>query len=208
LWLTNALMALRSLSLKRVLLAGLATLALSPSCLANDGDCLLVVDSDPSVLVLSNRPLDPAACAGRSQAAPAPALTGADPALHEIVRQAARDNALDPALLHAVIATESAYARRAVSPRGALGLMQLMPATAREYGVTDAFDARQNVRAGALHLRRLLDRFDQDTRLALAAYNAGAAAVQRHGGRVPPFAETRAYVPRVLRLAAAQAGPR
>jgi soluble lytic murein transglycosylase-like protein len=74
--------------------------------------------------------------------------------------------------------------------------------------VTDPFDARQNVRAGALHLRRLLDRFGQDLRLALAAYNAGAAAVERHGNQVPPFAETLAYVPRVLRLAAAPAGLR
>jgi len=79
-----------------------------------------------------------------------------------------------------------------------LGLMQLMPSTARDYGVTDAFDPRQNIDAGAQHLRRLLDRFGQDKALALAAYNAGADAVMRHHGRIPPYAETMAYVPRVL----------
>jgi soluble lytic murein transglycosylase-like protein len=82
--------------------------------------------------------------------------------------------------------------------------MQLMPATARHYGVTDVFDAQQNVRAGARHLRDLLDQFGQDTALALAAYNAGAAAVARHGRNVPPYAETVAYVPRVLQHMAAR----
>lgn len=124
-------------------------------------------------------------------------------ALEAIVHQAARVNALDPELVHAVIATESAYAARAVSHRGAQGLMQLMPATARSYGVTDAFDLHQNVRAGALHLRRLLDQFGQNTALALAAYNAGAGAVARYGGNAPPFAETTAYVQRVLQRYAA-----
>jgi soluble lytic murein transglycosylase-like protein len=117
----------------------------------------------------------------------------------QIVRQAAEASALDPRLVHAVIATESGYALRAVSPRGAQGLMQLMPATARHYGVADPFNAAQNVRAGTAHLRSLLDRFGQNTALALAAYNAGAGAVERHGHRVPPFAETTAYVQRVLR---------
>ena len=120
-------------------------------------------------------------------------------AIAGVVLQAALAQALDPNLLHAVIAVESGYAQRAVSPRGARGLMQLMPATARAYGVMDPFDADQNVRAGAKHLRHLLDHFGEDTTLALAAYNAGAAAVIRHGRRVPPYAETMAYVPRVLR---------
>ena len=127
-------------------------------------------------------------------------------AVDAIVRQAAQTNALDPNLLHAVIATESGYQNAAVSRRGAQGLMQLMPATARSLGVTNAFDAQQNISAGARHLRSLLDAFGQDTRLALAAYNAGAAAVERYGRRIPPFAETEAYVPRVLnRLATLQA---
>ncbi|MBC7956790.1 MAG: lytic transglycosylase domain-containing protein [Cytophagales bacterium] len=122
-----------------------------------------------------------------------------DRQLTEIVRTAASRHRVAPELLHAVIATESGYAVRAVSPRGAQGLMQLMPATALGYGVTDPFDPRQNVNAGAQHLRRLLDQFGQNTTLALAAYNAGAAAVVRHRYSIPPFAETAAYVPRVLR---------
>lgn len=124
-------------------------------------------------------------------------------ALDAIVRQAAQAHALDPNLLHAVIAAESGYLGAAVSRRGAQGLMQLMPATARSLGVTNAFDAKQNISAGARHLRSLMNTFGQDTRLALAAYNAGAAAVERHGRRIPPFAETEAYVPRVLNHLAA-----
>ena len=119
-------------------------------------------------------------------------------ALDPFIVQAAQRHRIAPALLRSVIAAESAYAVHAVSPRGALGLMQLMPATAHAYGVTDPMDPAQNVDAGARHLRSLLDRFGDNTVLALAAYNAGASAVERHGGRVPPFAETLAYVPRVL----------
>ena len=121
-----------------------------------------------------------------------------DPAIDAIVDGAARQHHVSADLIRSVIATESAYGVRAVSQRGAMGLMQLMPATARELGVTDAFDPQQNVEAGARHLRRLLDRFGDDTTLALAAYNAGIAAVERYGFRVPPFAETASYVPRVL----------
>lgn len=134
-----------------------------------------------------------------------PAIRAATPdaSLSNLVDRVARVHRVEPELLHAVIAAESGYASRAVSSRGAQGLMQLMPATARDYGVTDPFDPLQNLDAGARHLRRLLDRFGQDTSLALAAYNAGPEAVARHRGRIPPYAETMAYVPRVLnRLAA------
>lgn len=119
-------------------------------------------------------------------------------ALSRLVDQAAATHRIDPALLRAVIAVESDFAARAVSTRGAQGLMQLMPATARDYGVTNAFDPRQNLNAGAQHLRRLLDRFGQNQVLALAAYNAGAEAVVRHQHQIPPYPETMAYVPRVL----------
>ena len=121
-----------------------------------------------------------------------------DPRLAGIVERAALEHRIEPEFLWAVIDVESGSSARAVSPRGAQGLMQLMPATAREFGVSDPFDPRQNVRAGALHLRRMLDRFGEDKALALAAYNAGAAAVIRHRGQIPPYAETMAYVPRVL----------
>ncbi len=115
------------------------------------------------------------------------------------ISAAALANRIDANLLHAVIQTESSYNPKALSPKGAKGLMQLMPATARRYGVSDPFDAIQNVQAGALHLRELLDLFSGDTELALAAYNAGTAAVLAHGRRIPPFAETTRYVPTVLR---------
>lgn len=115
-----------------------------------------------------------------------------------IVATAARRHALRPALLHAVIAVESRHMPHAVSPKGAMGLMQLMPATARALGVQHPLDPSQNILGGAQHLRHLLDEFGGDLRLALAAYNAGAAAVYRHRRNVPPFAETQAYVPRVL----------
>lgn len=103
-----------------------------------------------------------------------------------------------PELLHAVIRAESAYNASAVSHAGAEGLMQLMPATARRYGVRDSFDPDQNVRGGAAYLRDLLDMFDQDLRLALAGYNAGENAVIKYGRRIPPYSETQSYVKIVL----------
>ena len=104
----------------------------------------------------------------------------------------------DPRLMHAIIAAESGYNARALSSKGAIGLMQLMPATARRYGVTDAWDPEQNLRGGALYIVDLLKQFDNDVSLAVAAYNAGETAVIRGGRRIPDFRETRAYVPRVL----------
>jgi len=104
---------------------------------------------------------------------------------------------LDPALVLEVVRAESNFNPRARSHKGALGLMQLIPATARRFGVKDPFDPDQNLRGGMAYLRWLQDRFDGDIRLALAGYNAGEAAVERHGG-VPPYDETRAYVVRIL----------
>jgi soluble lytic murein transglycosylase-like protein len=117
-----------------------------------------------------------------------------------LIDAAAKRAALQPALLRAVIAVESAFDPRAVSRAGAQGLMQLHPATARRYGVGDAFNAEQNVAGGAHYLSDLLRRFDNNLELALAAYNAGEEAVERHGRHIPPYRETREYVPAVLRL--------
>jgi soluble lytic murein transglycosylase-like protein len=117
-----------------------------------------------------------------------------------IIEQAAATAALEPNLLRAVIVVESGFNSRAVSKRGAVGLMQLMPATATRFGVSNPYDARQNVHAGARYLKFLMDRFGHDVRLALAAYNAGEEAVERNGGQIPPFSETMAYVPRVLKI--------
>lgn len=116
-----------------------------------------------------------------------------------VVEQAAADHRLDPALLLAVIHAESGFNPQALSPKGAVGLMQLMPATASRYGTGDLRDPGRNVQAGAAHLRYLLGRYD-DLPLALAAYNAGENAVERYGMRIPPYAETQDYVPRVLSL--------
>lgn len=118
--------------------------------------------------------------------------------LDALITKAADAHAVDANLVRAVIRVESAYRPGARSHKGAMGLMQLMPATAREYGVRNAYDPAENINAGVRHLRSLLDRFD--VRLAVAAYNAGAGAVERYGG-VPPYRETRAYVDKVLSLA-------
>jgi soluble lytic murein transglycosylase-like protein len=117
-----------------------------------------------------------------------------------IIEHAAIAAAVEPNLLRAVIVVESGFNSHAVSKRGAVGLMQLMPATASRFGVLDPYDARQNVHAGARYLKFLMDRFGHDIRLALAAYNAGEDAVVRNGGQIPPFSETMAYVPRVLKI--------
>ncbi|MEZ5500650.1 MAG: lytic transglycosylase domain-containing protein [Steroidobacteraceae bacterium] len=118
----------------------------------------------------------------------------------EIIERAADSADVAAELLRAVIVVESGFNPNAVSPKGARGLMQLMPATARTLGVRDPHDPAQNVDAGARYLRRLMDRFGNDLQLALAAYNAGTAAVERYGKRIPPYRETREYVPKVLDL--------
>lgn len=128
-------------------------------------------------------------------AAPMPALT-ADAPFQALITTAADKYRLDPRLLASVIRAESNFGPRARSRKGAMGLMQLMPQTARHYAVDDPYDPAANIDAGARHLRTLLDRFELP--VALAAYNAGEGAVQRFGG-VPPFAETRAYVRRILK---------
>lgn len=115
-----------------------------------------------------------------------------------LVDDVARTYGLDSALLHAVISVESRYSPNAVSSKGALGLMQLMPVTAKRYGVADALDPVQNLHGGAKCLRDLLKKFNNDISLALAAYNAGEYAVVKNGYRIPPYRETVAYVPKVL----------
>lgn len=115
-----------------------------------------------------------------------------------IVDEVARTYGLESALLHAVISVESHYKPRAISNKGAAGLMQLMPVIAKRYGVSDPLDPVQNLHGGAKYLRDLLKRFNNDRNLALAAYNAGENSVARYGNRIPPYRETMNYVPRVL----------
>lgn len=137
--------------------------------------------SVPGVLDQASAGPDPAVLAGRPFAA--------------LIATAAATYGVDVRLVHAVIEAESNYQPRARSRKGAKGLMQLMPATARRYAVRDPYDPGANIEAGVRHLKDLLNRFE--LRLALAAYNAGEGAVRAYGG-LPPFAETRSYVARIL----------
>jgi len=113
---------------------------------------------------------------------------------------AARETSVDAALIHAVITVESGYNASARSRAGAVGLMQLMPGTAKRYGVKNRLDPQQNIHGGARYLRDLQILFDDNLQLVLAAYNAGEQAVMKYGRRIPPYRETAAYVPKVLQL--------
>jgi soluble lytic murein transglycosylase-like protein len=116
----------------------------------------------------------------------------------ELVEKVSNAYGIEGALIHAVISVESGYDAKAVSRKGAVGLMQLMPKTAKYYGVANTMDPAQNLDGGARYLRDLLNRFDHNVGLALAAYNAGENAVIRYSNRIPPFRETLSYVPKVL----------
>jgi soluble lytic murein transglycosylase-like protein len=118
--------------------------------------------------------------------------------LKPMIQKVAQETSMSPQLLHAVVAVESAYDAKAVSRKGAQGLMQLMPQTAQRFGVRNALDPLENLRGGALYLKWLLQYFDGDLKLALAGYNAGESEVVRAGYRIPPIKETRDYVPKVL----------
>ncbi len=157
-------------------------------------------------MVLSDRridaPTDVHVVAGTVQirtTRPADAATSLSPDEHldTLVVEHATREAVRPELVRAVIQVESGFNPRALSPKGAMGLMQPMPATARDLGVDNPWDPAQNIRGGTTYLRQLLNRFDNDERLALAAYNAGPGAVDRYGRDVPPYRETQAYVKKV-----------
>jgi soluble lytic murein transglycosylase-like protein len=115
-----------------------------------------------------------------------------------LIEATAKRTKLHPGLLHAMVSVESAYNPQARSPKGALGLMQLMPGTANRYGVDDSYDPLQNLEAGANYLKDLLKEFKFDLKLAIAAYNAGENAVKKYGNQIPPYPETQSYVKKVM----------
>jgi soluble lytic murein transglycosylase-like protein len=168
-------------------------------------DIYSFVDDD-GVTHFSNVPTDPrfqfllASPADRTQSGQAysPALLAKSVQFDPIIEKAALAASVEADLLRAVIVVESGFNARAVSKAGAVGLMQLMPATAKRFGATDRYDPTQNVHAGARYLKSLIDRYGKDIELALAAYNAGEDAVDRCGRCIPAFRETQAYVPKVL----------
>ncbi len=118
----------------------------------------------------------------------------------DLIAKAAEKHQIDPKLLHAVIQAESAYNPKAISSAGAVGLMQLMPDTARRYGVSDRYDPEQNLDGGTRYLKDLLAMFNSNLKLAVAGYNAGEGAVMKYNYTVPPYRETQDYVQHVLRL--------
>lgn len=173
---------------------------------------------ESGVLTLSDKPLGEGAQAYAVAGAAGfrtttlPAVGARASVWDDLIAERAAAHGLRPELVRAVIQVESAFNPRARSPVGAMGLMQLMPGTAADLGVANPFDPEQNIRGGVAYLRSLIDRFDGDEVLALAAYNAGPGAVSKYGRTVPPYRETRAYVQKVQSrtsvVAAALAQPR
>jgi soluble lytic murein transglycosylase-like protein len=161
-----------------------------------------VVRADPRTGRLV-RSLVPRVVPGRPRPKSASAVSGQ---FAQTVERIARQNQLSAQLIHSVIQVESNYDPYAVSPKGALGLMQLIPSTARRFGVSDVFDPADNIQGGARYLKYLLELYKGDKALALAAYNAGEGAVSRYGG-VPPFPETWNYVTRVRKRLEETAAP-
>lgn len=169
-------------------------------------DHLVLDHTDESEIVISNTAFDdtdseqPSTVAGRPPQAAGRWSTERLPYQAE-VQAAAEITKLEPALIHAVIATESGYNAQATSPKGAYGLMQVMPATAKTLSPTPvrAWSASQQILWGSRYLKQLMDLFEGDVVLALAAYNAGPQAVKSHQRTVPPYSETQQYVPKVLR---------
>jgi soluble lytic murein transglycosylase-like protein len=162
-------------------------------------------------LVLANKPGPAADSVGPDQQ-PSPVATPdserkVSPATRDrklmyegLITEHARINDVRPELVRAVVQVESAYNPYAISPKGAQGLMQLMPGTANQFGVRNAFNPEENVRAGVAYLRQLLDKYDNDEELALAAYNAGPNAVDKYGQTVPPYRETKNYVAQINQM--------
>ena len=167
-------------------------------CTNSSGQALYSYLDENGYRVLTNiPPVDPVSDLEVTGALPEPPPAPAPPlkssSFDPLIEKYANHYSLDPSLIKSIIATESGFNPRAVSPKGARGLMQLMPATAERLGVSNSFDPEQNIRGGVKHFRTLMDSFNNDITLSLAAYNAGENLVQRLG-RVPQIRETRNYI--------------
>ena len=182
----------------RLALLAILVIALAPRA----ADAQIYVSRDATgALLLSDQKIDAPIAVYSVEGAPTIRTTRPRPAnasrFDSIVQEHASRQALRPELVRAVIQVESGYNPRATSPKGAMGLMQLMPGTARDLGVRDPYDPEENIRGGTKYLRQLLDKYRGNEDLALAAYNAGPGAVDKHGEKVPPYRETRDYVRKV-----------
>ena len=209
------MLADRSLRVARLLLAGIVSLSLVGAASPADAQIYSWWD-ESGTLVLSDKPRPdggPATVSSpvrrTSQVRAADASTGQmNRTYDDLIVAHARRHDIRPDLVRAVVQVESAFNPSAVSPKGAQGLMQLMPGTARDLGVVNPFDPEQNVRGGVAYLRQLLDRYNNDEQLALAAYNAGPGTVDRYGQEVPPYRETQKYVTKVSQIAGESEPPR
>ena len=157
------------------------------------------LDEPASILKPTVLAYDPLATLATNDGSPLRGYTTGNAQVDGYLIDSGSRNGIDPLLLYSIMHQESSFKSQAISPKGARGLMQLMPGTAMRYGVTNIFDPRQNIEGGARYVRFLLDRFDGDVNLTLAGYNAGEGAVEKYGWRIPPYAETQEYVRRISR---------
>jgi len=200
------------LSLLKILCSVVLTLALAASAAAQQ--LYTWRDANGNLVVSNTRQPDGSAPTRAYPVAPSSAVLATryvapnrSGIYDSIIEEHASLNGIRSDLVRAVVQVESAFNAYARSPKGALGLMQLMPATLKDYGVVNPFNPTENIRAGVAYLRALLDRYQNDETLALAAYNAGPVAVEKHGTTVPPFRETKNYVKQVNKLAGDRSSP-
>lgn len=167
---------------------------------ASDNTQATISLNDPATTVKNTALLyEPVGTLALGAASPLRGYTTGSAQIDNYLIDSGTRNGIDPLLLYSIMHQESSFKSRAISPKGARGLMQLMPGTAMRFGVTNIFDQRQNIEGGARYVRFLLDRFDGNINLTLAGYNAGEGAVDKYGWRIPPYAETQEYVRRISR---------
>lgn len=167
---------------------------------SNAGQALSApTDKPTSLIALTASVRDSLASVSVNSGSALRGYTSGNAQVDQYLINSATNNGVDPLLLYSIMHQESSFKSHAISPKGARGLMQLMPFTAMRYGVTNIFDPRQNIEGGARYVRFLLDRFDGDINLVLAGYNAGEGAVEKYGWHIPPYSETQEYVRRISR---------